>query len=360
MMHTLDLFAALDGPDAADVVRSFERAFDAWQAAEVASDHLQRPSTLQVYADMWGAFSGWCIAQSPAVTLASLGEEDLEAFLASRAVSGQAKGRQGELSARYRHRLLSLIDRVLTHHALLADVPKNDAATAYLQNSDEIRRAHLGEDPPLDYLDAEQARRLLTFIAAVRPGAAERRVVATWQELRNVTAVALHLGAGLTPGDVRELSVTAPVVAGGRWKDVPWKLKVPGDGNRPARETPIAPWAGQVLRHWLKVRAEAGLPAEPCRDDKGQWQGPFLLPGRRGRRWSRMGHYDAVKEVLQASGVDDPGSGSGGAFRLRHTFALRQLRRKRSAEEVARWMGIANIEEMERYRRVLDRYEEAV
>lgn len=144
------------------------------------------------------------------------------------------------------------------------------------------------------------------------------------------------------------------------WKDVPWKLKVPGNGNRRARETPVAPWAGQLLRQWITTRAEIGLPSSPHLDAKGEPQGPFLFPGRGGQLWAKMSHYEAVKQVMEASGVDDPQSGSGGAFRLRHTFALRQLRRKRSVEEVARWMGIANLEEMDRYRVVLDAYEEAV
>ena len=62
---------------------------------------------------------------------------------------------------------------------------------------------------------------------------------------------------------------------------------------------------------------------------------------------------------MEAAGMD-PGASSGGAFRLRHTFGIRQLRRKKSASDVARWMGIANVEEMDRYRSVVEAYEEAV
>jgi site-specific recombinase XerD len=73
-----------------------------------------------------------------------------------------------------------------------------------------------------------------------------------------------------------------------------------------------------------------------------------------------MAHYEAVQKVMVAAGIDEPGGGSGGAFRLRHTFALRQLRRNRGVEDVARWMGIANIEEMQRYTGVLYGYAEPV
>lgn len=352
MPYTPDLFAAADGRPS--VLDSFDRAFESWKFAAVAADRLQRDSTLQVYADMWGAFTEWCVGQSPQVTLEALTEEDLEHFLEFR----RAK-KNIELSPRYTWRLLSLVDRVLTRHAFDTQQPKNESAAEYIKHSDDIRRANISERPALDYLDADQARRLVTYVSAVRPCAGERRLVSSWQELRNLTAAAMHLGAGLTPGDLRELPLSAPIVAGGRWKGVPWKLKVPGNGNRPARETPIAPWAGQVLRHWLTARADAGLPTTPHPDGKGGSIGPFLLPGRSGQQWGKMAHYEAIKQVMESSGVDDPDSGSGGAFRLRHTFALRQLRRKRSVEDVARWMGIANLEEMDRYRGVLEGYEEA-
>ena len=82
------------------------------------------------------------------------------------------------------------------------------------------------------------------------------------------------------------------------------------------------------------------------------------MPNRSGEAWGKMAHYEAVKKVMEAAGVA-PGENSGGAFRLRHTFAIRQLRRKKSIADVARWMGIANLGEMDRYRSVLEAYEEA-
>jgi integrase len=350
--YTPDLFS----PSATEtVLGTFQHAFDTWRAAAVAADRLQRESTVQVYEDMWSAFTAWCVGQSPQVTLENLCEDDLARFLASREGTNQ-----GALSARHAWRMLSLVDRVLTRHAFDRGMPKNEAAADYIRRSDEIRRANISDRPDIEYLDSEQARRLVIYLSDVRPGAVDRRQLSGWQELRNLTAVALHLGAGVTPGDLRELLLDAPVVAGGRWKDVPWKLKVPGNGNRPPRETPVAPWAGQLLKYWLSVRADARLPDIARRNGKGGLHGPFLFPGRSGQQWGKMAHYEAVKNVMEAAGVDDPGAGSGGAFRLRHTFALRQLRKKKSAEDVARWMGIANLAEMDRYRSVLDGYEEAV
>jgi integrase len=45
-------------------------------------------------------------------------------------------------------------------------------------------------------------------------------------------------------------------------------------------------------------------------------------------------------------------SREGGSFRLRHTFAMRQLRRGTPADQVAAWMGVEPAE-MRRYERVL-------
>ena len=119
------------------------------------------------------------------------------------------------------------------------------------------------------------------------------------------------------------------VIDGGTTKSVPWKPRVAGNGNSPARETPVAPWAGQLLRYWLDVRVEHGVPRVMA----------FPSTKSTGKPWGKVARYNAAKEVLQAAGVDDI---EGGSFRLRHTFALRQLRRGKAADEVARWLGVSD------------------
>ena len=350
MAYTPDLFSPAVSRSLLD---NLQTSFASWRAEAVSTDRLQRKSTLQVYEDMWGAFAAWCVSQDAPVSLESLDGPALERFLGSR------EEKLGDtLSPRYTWRLLTLIDRVLTRNALECDAPKNDSAAEYIRCSDSIRRANISERPALDFLHAAEARRLVTFLSEARPDAVGRRQLSGWQELRNMTAVALHLGAGVTPGDLRELPLEAPVVSGGRWKDVPWKLRVPGNGNRPGRETPVAPWAGQLLKHWLVARADLRPSVQALVDAKGGKRVQYLLPNRSGDQWGKMAHYEAIKKVMKAADVD-PGASSGGAFRLRHTFAIRQLRRKKAVADVARWMGIANLEEMNRYRSVLDNYEEA-
>lgn len=334
-MDTLPLFA----PHSDD---SHRKAFDHWLEDQKASGALRQTGSISVYRDMWGSFVAWCLGQSPRVDLDTLDTSDLEAFQAARY---GMKAADQSLSPRHALRLLRLIDRVLRHHAAQSNMPPNTAASDWLHAHPEIHYAESAQADPLpEFLSVSEARRLITFLseARPRPGLAAARRDAhqafSWQQLRNRTAVALQLGGGLAPGDVRALNLLAPVSAGGRVRDRPWKVLVPGNGNLPARETPIAPWAGELLQHWLQVRAQARI------------LGEHLFPSTAsGKPWSKEAHYKAAKAVLEEAGLD---AAEGGSFKLRHTFALRQLRRGTSVDEVARWLGV-DPEAMGKYSRVI-------
>jgi integrase len=334
-MNTLSLFAA-------PTDETHRLAFDRWLADQRASGSLRQSGSMAVYRDMWGSFAAWCHGQLPVVDLDTLDTRDLEAFQAARY---GMKSADQSLSPRHALRLLRLIDRVIRHHAAECGMPPNTAATDWLAAHPEIRYAESAQSDPLpEFLSVSEARRLITFLSEARPRpglSGDRRDAHrafTWQQLRNRTAVALQLGGGLGPGDVRALNVLAPVSAGGRVRDRPWKVVVPGNGNLPARETPIAPWAGELLQHWLQVRAQARIPGE------------HLFPSTlSGKPWSKEAHYKSAKAVLEDAGLE---AVEGGSFKLRHTFALRQLRRGTPVDEVARWLGV-DPEAMAKYSRVI-------
>lgn len=311
----------------------FQAAFDTWLAQSGRAGRLQRKSSAEVYAHMWSALAAWAVGKG--IRLDDLGAADLQAYLDSR-------GGADDLSVRYAWRLLRLVDRVLSpgvSGAKSASRPSRHAATELMAARPDIRYANSPDtDPLLEFLPASEAKRLVTYLSAVRPGKATAGQ--PWQEVRNRASVSLMLGAGLTPGEVRALALPDVVIDGGRLKHVPWKLRVSGNGNAPARETPLAPWAGQLLRHWLVVRVEQGIP------------GAMLFPSTKssGKPWGKVAQYNAAKEVVQASGIEGV---EGGSFRLRHTFALRQLRRGTAPEEVARWLGVSDPAVMARYMRVI-------
>lgn len=314
----------------------FDAAFERW--LETVEQRLRQPSSVEVYRHMWDAFAHWCRSRRRPLALDAVRREDLDVFLASR--SGM-RGPASELTPRYAWRMLSLIDRVLEVHARERDAARNAAAREAIESRPEVRYANAAEEALPDYLLAAEAKRLVTFLSQLRPRSYSAGSAHTWQELRDRTAVGLQLGGGLTPGDVRALTLASPVSAGGRVKGVPWKVVVPAYGASASRETPLAQWAGQLLRYWLQVREGIGLP--PGCD--------WLFPSTRtGKPWGKVAQYEAVKRVLGDAGVEPV---EGGSFRLRHTFALRQLRRGRAPDEVARWLGVVDPAVMARYQRVL-------
>lgn len=326
-MSTLDLFAEPAAGSA--LVSSFEAAWSDWQAGEQRAGRLQQQSSVEVYGAMWSALAAWCIGNG--IPIEKLTADDLERFLRSR-------GGVDDISDRHAWRFLRLVDRVLACRARITGTPTNLAAVLLLDLRPEYRYANSADKDPLPtFLPAGEAKRLVTYLSAVRPGRAAAGQA--WQEVRNRAGVALMLGAGITPGEVRALELNDAVIDGGRAKGVPWKLRIQGHTSTPTRETPLAPWAGQLLAYWFGIRAEQGIP------------GDVLFPSTRsGKVWSKVSQYNATKEVLQAAGIDDV---EGGSFRLRHTFALRQLRRGKAPSEVARWLGVTDPAVMARYQRVM-------
>jgi integrase len=132
----------------------------------------------------------------------------------------------------------------------------------------------------------------------------------------------------------------SPVLRPDDPQGTPGTIRVPAHGDDAEREAPVTAWAGRLLAHWMTVRTLQGI------------QGDFLFPATRaGKPWAKVSHYEAVTKVLEASGIDAAYI-EGGTFRLRHTFALRQLRRGKAPDLVARWLGVVEMRVMDRYRRV--------
>lgn len=328
-------FSLFDQDASSAAFDELQSCFESWLADGQDLGRLRYASSHAVYRAMWGGFVEWCLAQQPAVRLLTITREELRLFISSR--DGHLQN--GELTSRYTWRLLNLIDRVLRFTSRTRGGTVNEAAAQLIAERPEVKSANISDRALPDYLPASEARHLVTYLSQLRPRGTSLVVPRAWHELRNQTGVALQLGGGLTPGDVRALALDGVITVGGPVKGIPWKLVVPADGNSPERETPLAQWAGQLLRYWLQVRAELKIP------------GPWVFPSTgTGKQWAKGPQYRSVGEVLSAAGVDLV---KGGSFRLRHTFALRQLRRGKSPQEVARWMGIVNVAEMERYTRIL-------
>jgi integrase len=101
----------------------------------------------------------------------------------------------------------------------------------------------------------------------------------------------------------------------------------------------VAEWAGRQLALWLSIRERQLLP------------GGFVFHSMATvKPWSHPACHGAIVVVLQAVGIT-----GGNPFRLRHTFAARQLGKGFSEDQVARWMGYVNTKPMKRYRHLITR-----
>ncbi|KIF81701.1 tyrosine-type recombinase/integrase [Noviherbaspirillum autotrophicum] len=331
---TYPLFAA---SDTVPLEQSLHATFEAWIAARehsrsrVRTKKALREESAEVYREMWHAFARFCTTR--ALDLPHVAVSDIEAFLATRATA-----RQANLAPRYVRRFLTLIQWVTAFQAIDKGLPPNQAAQTMLERPEYRYANAANKDPVPEYLTDTQAKRLIAYLTIQSPQR-DAFTPLPWKEVRDRAAVALMLGAGLTPGDVRHLLLSGVHTVGGHDEEVPWKLALPGNGNFPARETPLASWAAGVLADWLAVRAAQ------------QIGGNFVFPSTRdGRQWSDTRCFLRTRDVLAAAGI---ASDAGGMFRLRHTFALRQLKNGKTEKEVAGWLGLLDLNAMVRYRRIL-------
>jgi integrase len=334
--HNRDLFDDLVSSSPAASPTIYLAAFEAWSDSRQHRGELREHSSIAVYRSMWGALTAWCGGRG--LPMVSLDAVHLEAYLHSR-------GGAEDLTPRHAWRLLMLVDAVLAHHADSRDLPRNPAAHALLMARPDWRYANASDKTPLpEHLSPEEARQLVAWLLDPSADIATAGAPAkSWQLLRNRTAVGLQLGAGLTPGDIRLATVAGVISAGTpsptQFPDLPWKIRVPAHGGSPAREAPIARWAGRLLQAWLNTRQALQFPGE------------MLFPAATsGRAWGKVAQYTAAKAVLVAAGLDDA---EGGSFKLRHTFALRQLQRGSSADQVAQWMGLRDSAALARHRRLV-------
>lgn len=321
--------------------------FHAWVAyraqsnSPARSERALREGSAKVYQEMWHAFAAYCATRN--LALDDIRAGDIQAFLSARSAAGPDEAlrmtiKGEDLSPRYVWRMLTLIDRVLQFHARRVGIVPNQAAHELLRRP-EYRYANATHKDPLpEYYGEDQAKQLINHLTQIGDeGLAAGRI--SWKELRDRTAVSLMLGGGLAPGDVRVLALNGVISEDGRDASLPWKLVLPGNGNSPARETPLAEWAGRQLAFWLSVRSEHKI------------AGDLVFPSTLGGKpWSHTACYEACKAVLAGAGME---SDSGGVFKLRHTFALRQLANGKGEAEVAQWLGLVDINSMARYRRIV-------
>jgi site-specific recombinase XerD len=338
----VDSSSSLFPMDENGTARFLKECFHCWLAQRVphsvgprAGRELNEAST-KVYQEMWYAFADYCSVHG--LSLQAMTEKEIEQFLHMRA-RGEGRARmlpKGEtLSPRYAWRMLTLIDRITSFAAEREGVRPNRAARELLTRP-EYRYANARQKDPLPeyYTDAQVAQVIGHLNTAAGLDAAASP---SWKTVRDCAAIALMLGGGLAPGDVRGATTSGIYVD--RQTSLPWKISLPGNGNAPARETPIAPWAATLLQKWTTTRNEQGIPGDV-----------LFASTLSGKPMSHATCYKVCRAVLEDAGMEDD---EGGVFKLRHTFALRQLADGKSEVDVARWLGLVDLNGMARYRNIV-------
>ena len=332
--------------------QELEAAFDEWLASE--ANHIKRHSSRDIYRAIWGAF----VRDLPADTsILSITSEMVAQYLAAGAspVPGvYSKRRSERLSIGYQARVASLIEKVIRHHtkATETQVEGDSPVAALMRNTPALANASRREtrqDPELDLLSpSEHAAMKDALISSGRNDAAPGAVV-KWSDARDRASMALQLGAGLSPNDVRELTLGEGSSKGldSSWERGARFLFVPGSGKLLKRHTLVDDWAATLLDQWvlqlrghkLLERVSFVFPGATT-----AYQATSKPPGQ----WSKAGQHKQITKAMSAMGI------GGSSFKLRHTWALSKLREGVSEREVARWLGVQDGGEVvQRYLAVL-------
>lgn len=295
-------------------------AFETWLIArtEVPRKRL-RDRSKSNYRRMWAAVASFLLSRE--LRLEQVKAADLSELLDSR----QPRGEDIHASVRYGWSVLWLVQKI----AEANDAPHAATAAARILDSEPYRYANAAGATVPDYLSPRAARQLIEHLQAPAE---------SWKACRDKTAVALMLGAGLRPSETRTLTMNELVGDAVRG---PWKVSLEPRGITPGHESPMARWASRLVRRWVDVRAQL----EPNSDR-------LFFATAKGTDWSEPNMLTRCTVLMENADIGSL-EAHGGLYRLRHTFALRQLARGRSDEEVGRWLGLTDLSRVARYRSVI-------
>jgi integrase len=341
------------------MAKEFASAFDAWMQSEASN--IKRDTSREIYRAIWGAFErdlplGTSVLDITAEMVASYLVAGASKLHAGERMAGAdaAHEKSGGLSIRYQARVASLIEKIMDHHARATGVViEGDTAVKQLMRrtpalANALKRDHR-EEPPLDCLTDEEHTRLKNRLIEDGLADASGVVPFKWSAARDRTSMALQLGAGLSPSDVRELTMGEGTARG---LDPVWQtgsrfLYVPKNGKLFKRHTLVDAWAATLLDQWINSLRDRGsldrvafvFPGETL-----QREGSLKQPGQ----WSKPGQHKQTSKFMAAMHI------GGSSFKLRHSWAMRKLREGSGENEVARWLGVmGDGEVMKRYREAL-------
>lgn len=158
-----------------------------------------------------------------------------------------------------------------------------------------------------------------------------------WLQARDAAMTELLYSSGLRVSELTGLDVQASSSAKG-WIDLQaGEAHVLGKGSK-RRSVPVGAAAMMALKHWLSVRAQAGVPAEQ----------PALFIGRHGTRLTPQSIWQRLKRRSLQAGLATPVH----PHMLRHSFASHVLQSSSDLRAVQELLGHANISTTQVYTRL--------
>ena len=337
----------------------FKSAFQTWLASEAS--HIKRETSREIYRVIWSSF----VRDLPiGVTVSGITSEMVASYLLNGASKfAEEEGRDGAgvpkmrteaLSIRYQARVASLIEKIMDHHAYVtkAKVESETAVQALMRRTpalaDALKR-ETREEPALDVLTDQEHAALKTRLIEGGKVDMASNIAVKWSAARDRTSMALQLGAGLSPIDIRELTMGE---GSSKSLEPNWNLGsrflfVPKSGKLFKRYTLVDPWAGELMDQWIHT----------LRDRESLSRVAFVFPGetlekegssKQPGQWSKPGQHKQTSKFMASMKIE------GSSFKLRHSWAMAKLREGADEREVARWLGVqADGEVMKRYREAL-------
>lgn len=298
-----------------------------------------RASSEEVYWNMWNALTMRLIAHL--TRLEDMSSGFLQGYLDYlRGRDDTSRATEGEINARYARRLLALVDRLIRFDAQRRGIDPNPVVKEFLAAPEQegLREANRREHDELpSFLEKHDRERLKQMLMLpVGSPARDDGAVATWRDVRDNAAVAVQLGAGLAPGEVRALRLEH--VRGDLRHG--FRLEVKATGNLRLRTTELVDWARAPLAAWLKERATRSA-LQAC---------PYVFCTDEGKQWSKNKVVQATNAVLERAKLKT----AYGAYQLRHTFVLAARAEGAEWPQIAAALGISNAEKWSR------RYEAAL
>lgn len=171
-----------------------------------------------------------------------------------------------------------------------------------------------------DYLSVEEIERILTA-ADLDPKLA----------LRDRAVIELLYGCGLRISELLDLKIGSLEFEAGF-------VKVTGKGNK-QRLVPLGKFAGEAVKKYLDSPGRAGFPGDSSR---------YLLVNGRGKRFSRVGLWKAIKRLVVRAGITKTVT----PHTFRHSFATHLLAGGADLRSVQEMLGHADITTTEIYTQV--------